>query len=259
MYGARSLLQRYIGRTRTLRRRHAFAKGCQIDHSCAITALDQGLDQAAPLAAGPPLSVSSLAGEQAGHGRVKICLQKNWKAEAELTKGNVLPSNGCENGTAFTQECDTVYNGINKSDMNKEHSLEMIKQVDAFLATNPDPGIVALGKEGNVQQAIKLLPTAKFEVKKPSRAVHICWMENAREIWYTQARRSLIWKHFVFNGKVKLPGVGYVKFKEREQYRERIFGKKATKGDKRKRKEASDQVDQGLIDFLIGSYVHDLW
>ena len=27
----------------------------------------------APLAAGPPLSVSSLAGEQAGHGRVKIC------------------------------------------------------------------------------------------------------------------------------------------------------------------------------------------
>ena len=73
MYGARSLPQRYIGRTRTLRRRHAFAKGCQIDHSCAITALDQGLDQAAPLAAGPPLSVSSLAGEQAGHGRVKIC------------------------------------------------------------------------------------------------------------------------------------------------------------------------------------------
>jgi hypothetical protein len=227
----------------------------QIDHSCAITALDQGLDQAAPLAAGPPLSVSSLAGEQAGHGRVKICLQKNWKAEAELTKGNVLPSNGCENGTAFTQECDTVYNGINKSDMNKEHSLEMIKQVDAFLATNPDPGIVALGKEGNVQQAIKLLPTAKFEVKKPSRAVHICWMENAREIWYTQARRSLIWKHFVFNGKVKLPGVGYVKFKEREQYRERIFGKKAKKGGKRKRKEASDKVDQDLIDFLIGSYM----
>ena len=76
MYGARSLPQRYIGRTRTLRRRHAFAKGCQIDHSRAlraISALDQGLDQAAPLAAGPPLSVSSLAGEQAGHGRVKIC------------------------------------------------------------------------------------------------------------------------------------------------------------------------------------------
>jgi hypothetical protein len=180
---------------------------------------------------------------------------KNWKAEAELTKGNVIPSNGCENGTQFTQECDTVYNGINKSDMNKEHSLEMIKQVDAFLATNPDPGIVALGKEGNAQQAIKLLPTAKFEVKKPSRAVHICWMENAREIWYTQARRSLIWKHFVFNGKVKLPGVGYVKFKEREQYRERIFGKKAKKGGKRKRKEASDKVDQDLIDFLIGSYM----
>ena len=34
-----------------------------------------------------------------------------------------------------------------------------------------------------------------------------------------------------------------------------IFGKKTTKGDKRKRKEASDQVDQGLIDFLIGSYM----
>lgn len=64
--------------------------------------------------------------------------------------------------------------GVLALDMNKEHSLEMIKQVDAFLATNPDPGIVALGKEGNVQQAIKLLPTAKFEVKKPSRAVHIC-------------------------------------------------------------------------------------
>jgi len=46
-----------------------------------------------------------------------------------------------------------------------------------------------------------------------------------------------------------------VKFKEREQYRERIFGKKATKGDKRKRKEASDQVDQGLIEFLIASYM----
>ena len=28
-----------------------------------------------------------------------------------------------------------------------------------------------------------------------------------------------------------------------------------SKGDKRKRKEASDQVDQGLIDFLIGSYM----
>ena len=74
MYGARSLPQRYIGRTHTHAQPRAatrFAKGCQIDHSRAlraISALDQG-----PLAAGPPLSVSSLAGEQAGHGRVKIC------------------------------------------------------------------------------------------------------------------------------------------------------------------------------------------
>ena len=37
MYGARSLLQRYIGRTRTLRRRFAFAQGCQIDNSTHVT------------------------------------------------------------------------------------------------------------------------------------------------------------------------------------------------------------------------------
>jgi hypothetical protein len=49
---------------------------------------------------------------------------------------------GAKMAHKFTQ-CDTVYNGINKSllksDMNEEHSLEMIKQVDAFLATSPNP------------------------------------------------------------------------------------------------------------------------
>jgi hypothetical protein len=34
----------------------------------------------------------------------------------------------------------------------------------------------------------------------------------------------------------------------------RIFGKKAKKGGKRKRKEATDQVED-LVDFLIGSYM----
>ena len=41
MYGARSLLQRYIGRTRTLRRRFAFAQGCQIDNSTHWRPCDQ--------------------------------------------------------------------------------------------------------------------------------------------------------------------------------------------------------------------------
>jgi hypothetical protein len=68
----------------------------------------------------------------------------------------------------FTQECDAVYNGINKSDMNKEHLLEMIKQLDAVLATNPGPGIVALGKEGNVQQAIKLRADWRLETEQGS-------------------------------------------------------------------------------------------
>ena len=61
MCGARSLLQRCIGRTRTLRRRFAFAQGCQIDNSTHWRPRDQGLPQAGLLRS------ASLAGEQAGH------------------------------------------------------------------------------------------------------------------------------------------------------------------------------------------------
>ena len=130
--------------------------------------------------------------------------------------------------TQDTQTCDTLFNQPNKRDACNAHMNHMVRLVDAFL-TDPstDPAIRAAAK--NPLEAIKILPTAKFNVVKPSRAQHIIWQEEARENWLTEKRQRQIYQHFVFNGMVPFKYNAmtgepeYIKFGTRADRQKEVF------------------------------------
>ena len=161
----------------------------------------------------------------------------------------------------------------------------MIEQVKAFLANQPDDHIQKL--KDNPTEAIKNVPTSKFQVKKPSRAlqVHACcfscfyvsihmhnnqvisqimWMEESRAKWMLPERQRQIYDHFVYNGKVPYENGGddmhFVRFSEREEWSERVFGeshsqqKKAEKKKEKQKKKADEREETVLaaVRMLVG-------